>query len=276
MPPARSGGRYSPWPGACSRRSALPKLALAGVIMIALPAVLLGLAPLIASAWYAVLSRKIASSVTGIWPVLLLALALVLSWTGGRTLFRAAERSFWSLNSLAVQPGYALCREGLRHFAERWLPPHAGAESRARLRAAAAAGAGLVLCGIALWVVDLAWPASRWIGEVADFAVPAPAGRSGAGQQRRPGGALPRGDIPRVGDRRRDHGPAAGPRGLRSPPAGSPDVARRPPVRPPRRRRPLRLPHRERALWPARQRDLARRARPARRRSMPDNASTSS
>jgi Calcineurin-like phosphoesterase len=149
-----------------------PKLALAGVIMIVLPAVVLGLAPLIASAWYAILSRKIVSPVTGTWPVLLLALALVLSRTGGRTLFRAAERSFWSLNSLAVQPGYALCREGLRHFAERWLPPHASAESRARLRATAAAGAGLVLCGIALWVVSLAWPASRWIGDVADFVFP--------------------------------------------------------------------------------------------------------
>jgi hypothetical protein len=45
-----------------------PKLALAGVIMIVLPAVLLGLAPLIASAWYAILSRKIASPVTGTWP----------------------------------------------------------------------------------------------------------------------------------------------------------------------------------------------------------------
>ncbi len=83
----------------------LPKLALASVIMIALPALLLGLAPLIASAWYTLLSTKIPPPVTGIWPVLLLALALGLSWMGGRTLFRAAERSFWSLNSLAVQAG---------------------------------------------------------------------------------------------------------------------------------------------------------------------------
>ncbi len=103
----------------------LPKLALAATIMVVLPAALLGLAPLITSAWYAVLSREIDPPGTGIWPALLLALALVLTWTGGRTLFRAAERSFWSLNSLAVQPGYALCREGLRHFAEAWLPPHA-------------------------------------------------------------------------------------------------------------------------------------------------------
>jgi hypothetical protein len=40
------------------------------------------------------------------------------------------------------------------------------------LRSAAAAGAGLLLCGAAWLAVGLAWPASRWIGEVADFAAP--------------------------------------------------------------------------------------------------------
>ena len=74
------------------------------------------------------------------------------------------EQGFWSLNSLAVQPCYALCREGLRHLLEH-SDPRADAEGRARLRAASAAGAGMILCAIAVAIVMLCWPASRWIGE---------------------------------------------------------------------------------------------------------------
>ena len=37
---------------------------------------------------------------------------------GARSLFRMAEGSFWSLNSLAVEPLYLFCREGLRHLVE--------------------------------------------------------------------------------------------------------------------------------------------------------------
>ena len=149
----------------------LPKLALAWLLLIVLPGVLLGLCPLIVSGWLATLSRKVAAPLSGIWPLLLLVLVAALGWIGGRPLFRAAEQGFWSLNSLAVQPGYALCREGLRHFSER-LMPHPGSVRAARLRAATAALAGIILCGVALCVLRLAWPASRWIGQVADLATP--------------------------------------------------------------------------------------------------------
>jgi hypothetical protein len=149
----------------------LPKLALAWVLLIVLPGLLLGLTPLIVSGWLATLSKKIAAPLYEIWPLLLLLLLAALGWFGGRPLFRVAEQGFWSLNSLVVQPGYALCREGLLHLAER-LMRGASAEWRARLRAATAAGAGVILCGVALWIVTLAWPASRWIGEVADLGSP--------------------------------------------------------------------------------------------------------
>ena len=48
----------------------------------------------------------------------LLALALV-GWVGWRPLFRAAEKNFWALNALGVQPGYALAREAIGAGA-RW------------------------------------------------------------------------------------------------------------------------------------------------------------
>jgi hypothetical protein len=149
----------------------LPKLALAWLLLIMLPGVLLGLSPLIVSGWLATLSRKVAAPLYGIWPLLVLVLVAALGWIGGRPLFRAAEQGFWSLNSLGVQPGYALCREGLRHLSER-LTQRASAVWRERVHSATAALAGFILCGVALWVLRLTWPASRWIGQVADLASP--------------------------------------------------------------------------------------------------------
>jgi hypothetical protein len=149
----------------------LPKLVAAWFALIALPGVLLGVSPLIASAWVSKLSRQITEPLDGIWPLLLLAVVIAVGAIGGWRLFRIAETGFWSLNSLAVQPGYALCREGLRHAAERF-GPSMSAEGRARLRAATAAGAGIIVCAIALGVVALAWPASRWYGEIGKLASP--------------------------------------------------------------------------------------------------------
>jgi hypothetical protein len=150
----------------------LPKLALAWLLLLVLPGVLLGLTPLIATGWLATLSRKLAASLSGILPLLLLLIVVALGWLGGRHLFRVAERGFWSLNSLAVQPLYALCREGLRHLSEHVLMPRATPEQRARLRSATTLGAGLVLFAIGLAIAMLAWPASRWVGDVADLVSP--------------------------------------------------------------------------------------------------------
>jgi len=150
----------------------LPKLVVAWGLLILLPAILIGLAPLIVTAWLAAFARKVVAPLSGIWALLALVILLALAWTGWRPLWRAAEQAFWSLNALAVQPGYALCREGLQHLAEHLLGARLGPEGHARLRAATAAGAGLIGCAIALLVVTLAWPASRWVGDAADLVWP--------------------------------------------------------------------------------------------------------
>jgi len=149
----------------------IPKLILTWVLLVLLPALLLGLAPLIASAWLATLSRKVAGLYSGAWPLALLVLVLALGWIGGRPLLRAAEQGFWSLNSVAVQPGYAFWREGLRHLMELFVV-RKGTTCPAHLRAGTAAGAGLILFGVGLCVVFLAWPASRWVGKIDDLASP--------------------------------------------------------------------------------------------------------
>ncbi|MEX2480000.1 MAG: metallophosphoesterase, partial [Gammaproteobacteria bacterium] len=150
----------------------LVKLALAVLIMIFLPAVLLGLAPLLATGWLNVLPRGIADLVPEIVPVISLVVALVAAWFGGRPLFRATERSFWSLSSIVVQPGYAMFREGLRHLGESVLPEEVSPQARARLSAVSTAVAGILLCGLALWAVYLVWPSTRWIGNLADMRFP--------------------------------------------------------------------------------------------------------
>src|SRR5271155_6107333 len=130
----------------------LPRLAMAWILLLAVPGLILGFAPIVASVWISMVFQNMVSPFAGIWPILLLAVIGALGWFGGRGLFRLAESSFWSLHSLAVQPGYAACREGLRHLAERVLSSRATAAQLARLRAAATVAAGVVLCGLAALV----------------------------------------------------------------------------------------------------------------------------
>ena len=149
----------------------LPRLAMAWTLLLAVPGLILGFAPIAASAWIGMASRRMMSAYAVIC-ILLLVVVVAVGWFGGRGLFRLAESSFWSLHSLAVQPGYAACREGLRHLAERMLSPRATAAQLAGLRAAATVAAGLLLCSLAALVLMIAWPSSRWTAGISDFASP--------------------------------------------------------------------------------------------------------
>ncbi len=150
----------------------LPKLILSWVLLILVPGLLLGLAPLVITAWLRTLTHSLAASFGGVWPFAVLALVVVVGWFGGRRLFRAAEQGFWSLNSIAVQPAYALCREGLRHVSELSLDRWLDEDSRAMLRAACAAAAGVLLCALTLAAIWIVWPWTRWQGELSDLVEP--------------------------------------------------------------------------------------------------------
>jgi hypothetical protein len=146
-----------------------PKLIVAWALLIVLPGLILGIAPLITTAWLATVVRKAGAPFNELWPLFVLPFVLLLGWIGWRPLFRVAEQAFWSLNSLAVQPGYALCREALQHLAER-LPIFR--DRHTQLRAWTAVGAGVLVCAWGLGIVFLAWSYSRWMGAVADLATP--------------------------------------------------------------------------------------------------------
>ncbi|KRR21972.1 metallophosphoesterase [Bradyrhizobium lablabi] len=141
----------------------LPKLLFAWTVLLLLPAVLLGLAPLLVSAWLSTLTEKLAT-LTGIGTTLALLAIVAVGWIGWRPLFRIAENNFWSLNALAVQPGYAFTREALRHLTERMWGRNLTAAGRARLRSANSVGAAVLLSACAALIAMLAWPASRWAG----------------------------------------------------------------------------------------------------------------
>ena len=148
----------------------LTKLLLAWLASIVAPAVVLGLAPLIATAWIrGALFRVL--ELAGVWGALVLLGVALTTWIGWRPLLRVAEANFWALNALGVQPGYALCREAIGHLAERILKPSGGVEL-ARMRAMSCAGAGILLAGVAALVATLVWPWTRWVGSASELAVP--------------------------------------------------------------------------------------------------------
>ncbi len=148
----------------------LPKLLFALAVSIVLPAALLGLAPLVATAWFAKVSARFLE-LTGIGAGIVFLAVAALGWIGWRPLLHMAEANFWALNALAVQPGYALCREAIRHLSERAFRPGDPA-GFARLRAMSCAGAGILLCAVAALVAILVWPVTQWIGTASDLAVP--------------------------------------------------------------------------------------------------------
>jgi hypothetical protein len=146
------------------------KLLFAWIVSILLPAVLLGLAPLAVAAWFSKASDRFAQA-TGIGATVVLLVVLAVGWISWRPLFRLAESNFWSLNALAVQPGYAFWREAMRHVTERSLRGRTGAEL-ARMRAMSCVASGLLLFGLAGAVAVAVWPATRWTGSAADLSSP--------------------------------------------------------------------------------------------------------
>ncbi len=149
-----------------------PKLILSWIMLFVVPALLLGVAPIVASAWVSLVSHKITSPLLGVWPALLLVAVLAIGFFGVRSLLRMAESSFWSLNSLAVEPVYIACREGLRQLVEKLVQSRLSRPQLAAVRAGTAGAAGVVISAAALAVLMACWPASRWLGHVADLASP--------------------------------------------------------------------------------------------------------
>ena len=139
----------------------IPKLIVAWVALIGLPALMLGAMPIVASIWVSTTAVKLDSLTFGLVPLLFLALLAIVGILGGRRLFRIAERSFLSLHSLAVQPVYAVCRELFNQVIDRMLPANVSPARRAAWRIVTTAASGVVICLLSVGILALAWPHVR-------------------------------------------------------------------------------------------------------------------
>ena len=147
----------------------LPKFVLAFLLLVVLPALLLGITPVLASVWW----RKVASNgVRGTGAIAFLVFLLAVGWFGGRKLFRLVESAFWSLNAMAIQPAYVVFREGLLHLGGRFTGEAAAEANAMRVRVVAKILAALLLCTLALVVAWLVWPHTRWSAVLGDLTVP--------------------------------------------------------------------------------------------------------
>lgn len=147
----------------------LPKLIIAWIMLLVVPGLLLGLAPIVFVEWLTIVTDKLASLVIGLWSLLILGSLIAVAWFGWRALFRMAEKNFWALNSIVVEPSYASFREAFRQLAERLLPTDASETRRAKLRATTAAVAGILVCLLALLVLWLIWPHTHLYGSFSEI-----------------------------------------------------------------------------------------------------------
>jgi hypothetical protein len=145
----------------------LPKLVLAWAVSILLPALLLGSVPLIATAWFAKVSEATAKAAE-LGAAMLLLAAVAVGLIGLRPLLRTIEANFWSLNALAIQPGYVFCREAVRYLIEHAFGKDSRIVPRSQLREVSSAGAAIILCVFGTSIAALTWPASHWVGTVTD------------------------------------------------------------------------------------------------------------
>ena len=134
------------------------KLLVAWLLLIVAPALILGITPIMVSIWLLKVSDNALSLSAGIGPALLLVGLAALAWFGGFRLIRFVEQSFWSLNSLAIQPCYAACREILRHLLVRSVSSVNAGHRGLTVYAATALASGILICAAALLMLWLVWP----------------------------------------------------------------------------------------------------------------------
>jgi Calcineurin-like phosphoesterase len=150
----------------------LPKLAVAWMLLVGFPGLLLGTVPILVSIWFASTLSKAVTVFTEIAPALLLIPLVAVGWFAGPPLLRLAETCFWSLNALAVQPAYIAFREGLRHLAEHLLMSGMPDVRRGSVRAGTAAAAGGLIFTLGLGIIAIVWPTSRWAVGLSDLVSP--------------------------------------------------------------------------------------------------------
>jgi hypothetical protein len=128
----------------------LPKLILAAVLLVVVPAVLIGAAPKVAI-WFAEeVWARVSEAGRRVSVLLVLGVAAGIAWRWGAALFRAAERNFWALNAATVQPIYMAARELAGLVLERVAPTRDLAAARRVAGLVAGAMVALAAAAVAI------------------------------------------------------------------------------------------------------------------------------
>ena len=142
------------------------------MLLIVFPGLMLGIAPIVASIWFNKLSDRFASSLAEVWSAILLAALVALGWFGGRRYFDLPSAASGPSTRSPFSPS---TRHAAKHYvisvAHR-LAPDATATQRSRLHATTAVMSGVVICGIALLALMLAWPSSHLSSDIAILSSP--------------------------------------------------------------------------------------------------------
>jgi hypothetical protein len=149
----------------------ITKFLAAWFLLVVVPGILLGLAPLVLSAWLSRVTDKVAT-LSGLGSLAVLFFIITIGIYGLRPLLRLVELSFWALQAIAVQPIYALFREVLSQVAESRLPSSADQLRRTQRRSSTALASGLLSSAVGFGLVLLVWPHTRWEGTFADLMTP--------------------------------------------------------------------------------------------------------
>lgn len=133
----------------------LPKLALAGVLLLALPALLLGAMPkavlwLTEAAWHEAARLGLIAAA-----IVFAAVAGFVLWRWGRFVLGIVERNFWALNAGLVQPLYTALREAGGMLLERARPGCDLAATRQRAGLLAGGAIALLAAVVAWWAGPL-------------------------------------------------------------------------------------------------------------------------
>jgi hypothetical protein len=133
----------------------LPKLVLAAVMLLVVPALFLGAVPKLVlwfteTAWQGVARFGLIVALASFALI-----AGVAVWRWGRTLFRVVERNFWALNAGLVQPLYTALREATRLALETAAPGRPLAAMRRDAGLVAGAVIALLGAAVAWWAGPL-------------------------------------------------------------------------------------------------------------------------
>lgn len=133
----------------------LPKLALAAVMLLVVPALFLGAVPKLVlwvteTAWHGVARFGVIIAMASFAVI-----AGIAVWRWGRTLFRVVERNFWALNAGLVQPLYTALREATRLALESAAPDRPLAATRRDAGLVAGVMIALLGAAVAWWAGPL-------------------------------------------------------------------------------------------------------------------------